>query len=186
MRISPRPTAPAQQRPSSFDRLTPAQRSLFGPDGQRTWAKLSNDEREVFVLLTSRLASHGIDVTGLRLKKPLETLRRNRLLFENDPVAMGKLKAQLQGEVSEGSFTTDRVFPLFHWGMSDFGVRENRKKWSMQLGIGDSGAFVDMDRFNFKKGIGAFLGHTAELLNPGRPDPCDIMEELRVAPVALR
>lgn len=178
MRISARPTPPPAPVKSSFDSLTPVQRSLFGPNGAQTWSKLSKDNREVFVLLTGRLAANGVDLTGLRLKKPLETIRRNRLLFENDPVALGKLKAQLQGEIKEGSFVKDSVFPLFHWGMSDFGVREDRKNWTMQLGMGSNGAFVDMDRFNFKRGLDAFIGHTAELIHPGRPDPADIMEKL--------
>ena len=52
-------------------------------------------------------------------------------------------------------------------GQSDFGVRQDVSRESMQIGIGRGGAFVDIDRFNPKRNV---FGHLGEVLMPGEMD----------------
>ncbi len=157
--------------------LTAEQRGLFGSGGAATYRTLSSEQKAIFLLLTTRLAENGLDLSGLQLENPAKTIRPNRLLFAPSP-ALDRLEAQLKEGQAEGRFQSDSPFAPFHWGRSEFGARETRAKWSMQIGIGDKGAFVDVDRYNPWAGTSAFWGHTAELLVPGKPDADDIARSL--------
>lgn len=173
------PPAPVQNdRLLRFEELNPAQQHLFGANGAQTYARLSSDDRAVFLLLTRRMDRAGLDYSGLTLKDPLESIRRNRLLFNDDAAGLAKLKASVERGVASGEFYEDKVFGPFHPGIADGGVRQTRRKWSMQLGWGEKGAFVDMDRYNYKADWKAWLGHAAEIIHPGRPNPLDIAREL--------
>lgn len=175
--VAPTPSA-QNDRLLRFEELNPAQQHLLGANGAQTYASLSSDDRAVFLLLTRRMDRAGLDYSGLTLKDPLESIRRNRLLFNNDAAGLAKLKASAERGVASGSLFKDKVFAPFHPGMADGGVRENRRKWTMQLGWGDKGAFVDMDRYNYKADWKAWLGHAGEIIHPGRPNPLDIAREL--------
>ena len=161
-----------------FEELSVAQRHLFGANGAQTYAKLSSEDRAVFLLLTTRMDRAGMDYSGLTLKDPLETIRRNRLLFNHDAQGVAKLRASIDKGLAGGSLYEDKPFGPFHAGMSDWGVRESRFKWTMQLGGGKDGVFVDVDRYNYKAGWKGWLGHASELLVPGKPNPLDIAREL--------
>lgn len=171
--------APVQNdRLLRYDELSAAQKHLLGPSGAQTYLRLSSDNRAVFLLLTRRMDRAGLDYGGLTLKDPLTTIRRNRLLFNPDPAGLARFRASGERSFSQGNLIRDKVFEPFHRGMADWGMRENRRKWSIQLGVGPAGAFVDVDRYNPKADWKAWLGHAGEIIHPGRPDPLKIAREL--------
>ncbi len=159
--------------------LTPVQRSHFGegPRALTTWRALSQEQKAIYLFLSTRLSENGVDTSGLRLEDPVKTIRPNRILLEPGP-ALDEFEAQLEAGKKAGTWQNDSPFALFHWGRADMGAREARAKWSLQIGVGDKGAFVDVDRYNPWAGFKAFWGHTAELLVPGKPDADDIARDL--------
>lgn len=157
----------------TYDELTPTQKSVLGPDGRARFDGLSRKEKGVFLLHTARLARSGIDLTGLRLKPDgiQGSSLRVQLLFENDPQAVQRLKEQAQRGVESGRFVEDKPSSLFHRGYADSGVRENISKYTLQVGFGPEGVFVDMDRYNPRTSRWNQLLHWGEILTPGNIDP---------------
>jgi hypothetical protein len=167
----------------SYDELDATQRGLLGASGKPLYEGLTPKQRGVFLVLTQRLERNGVDLTGLRLKGGAEGIRgtntRFDLLFEPDPAAVAHFKASVQEAVKAGKLSEDKPTSVFHGGMSDWGVRENREKYALQLGFGPEGAFVDMDRYNPKQG--GFLNHLkhwGEILTPGNMDPFKVAPEV--------
>lgn len=154
--------------------LNPAQRGLFGAEGERGYRALSDEQRELVLFLSERLIANGIDLVGMRLQRADDTTRPNRVLFSPDSPGFERFQAQLEAGEQRGRFSEDDVFGLFHPGMSETGYREERRKFSMQIGIGDKGAFVDVDRYHPWKGVRAWLGHFLEIVTPGKPDVDDM------------
>lgn len=162
----------------AYGELSAGQKGLLGPDGAAVYGRLDPEKKAIFLLLSQRLEHSGVDLTGLRLKDPEHTIRPNRLLFENDPAALAGFKQRLEGAVSRGQFTVEPPFSLFHPGMSDWGVRQNRLEYSVQVGMGKDGAFVDVDHFNPSKGWLGQLGHILEIITPGKPPAEKIAREV--------
>lgn len=167
----------------AYDELDAVQQALLGPTGREMYPGLTPKQRGVFLLITQRLEHNGVDLTGLRLKGGAEGIRGNNLrfdlLFEPDPAAMDHFKSSVQDGVRAGKFSEDKPLSLFHQGVSDWGVRENRTKYALQLGFGPEGAFVDMDRYNPRQG--GFLNHLkhwGEILTPGNMDPFKVAPDL--------
>ncbi len=158
----------------AFSTLSPHQRALFGAAGERAFRALSTEQRAVFLLITERLSAQGVDLQGMLLLNPEKSIRPNRLLFSPDSPGMGRFAAQLAEGRDAGRFTPDKVFPLFHPGMSSTGYRENRRMFSMQVGLGEKGAFVDVDRYSPFTDWKAWLGHFGEIVTPGKPAADDI------------
>ncbi len=167
----------------AYDELDAVQQGLLGPNGREIYPGLTPKQRGVFLLLTQRLERNGVDLAGLRLKGGAEGIRGNNvrfdLLFEPDPAAMAHFKSSVQDGVRAGKFSEDKPLSLFHQGVSDWGVRENRTKYALQLGFGPAGAFVDMDRYNPRQGgFWNHLKHWAEILTPGNMDPFKVAPTL--------
>lgn len=154
--------------------LNAAQRGLFGSEGERGYRALSGEQRELVLFLSERLIANGIDLEGMQLKDAAGTTRPNRVLFSPDSPGMARFEAQLQAGAQAGKFAPDDVFGLFHRGMAETGFREERRNFTMQIGIGDAGAFVDVDRFHPWKGVSAWVGHFLEIVTPGKPDVDDM------------
>lgn len=92
---------------------------------------------------------------------------------------MARLKASVAEATQAGKFSPDQPLSLFHGGMSESGVRENRAKYALQMGFGPEGAFVDMDRYNPRQGgFWNHLKHWGEILTPGNMDPFKVAPEL--------
>ncbi len=167
----------------AYDELSTVQQELLGEQGRETYEKLSPKQRGVYLLLTQRLERNGVDLSGLRLKGGAEGIRgsnlRFDLLFEPNPEAMARLKSSVQDGIQAGKFSEDKVSSVFHKGMSDWGVRENREKYAMQIGFGPQGAFVDMDRYNPRQGgIWNHVKHWGEILTPGNMDPFKVAKDM--------
>jgi hypothetical protein len=167
----------------AYDELSVVQQGLLGEHGRGMYENLTPKQRGVFLLLTQRLERNGVDLTGLRLKGGAEGIRGNNLrfdlLFEPDPAAMARLKASVEDATKAGKFSKDQPSSVFHRGMSESGVRENRAKYAMQIGFGPEGAFVDMDRYNPKQGgFWNHVKHWGEILTPGNMDPFKVAPEL--------
>jgi hypothetical protein len=158
----------------TYDELTATQKSLLGPDGRARFDGLSRKEKGVFLLHTARLARSGVDLTGLRLKPDgiQGSFTRVQLLFENDPAAVQRLKDQLQQKVGSKQFLNDKPSSVFHPGYDETGMRENIRKYPLQIGFGPEGVFVDMDRYNpLVGGRWNQIMHWVEILTPGNIDP---------------
>lgn len=153
----------------SWSSLSSVQRGLFGAAGEAAYRKLSDKQRQLVLLLSERLFANGIDLQGMRLLEAGQPTRPNRILFAPDSPGMERFKAQLEGAKKAGRFDEDKVFALFHPGMAEDGYREDRSKFSMQIGLGDKGAFVDVDRFHPWTGLKGWLGHFGEIITPGKP-----------------
>ena len=167
----------------AYEELSAAQKGLLGANGQQLYAGLSSKQRGVFLLLTQRLEKNGVDLSGLQLKGGAEGIRgsntRFDLLFEPNPEALARFKASVQDAVKAGKFSEDKVSSFFHKGMSDWGVRENRGKYAMQIGFGPEGAFVDMDRYNPRQGgFWNHVKHWGEILTPGNMNPAKVAPEM--------
>jgi len=167
----------------AYDELSAVQQGLLGENGRGIYENLTPKQRGVFLLLTQRLEHNGVDLTGLQLKGGAEGIRgsnlRFDLLFEPNPEAMARFKSSVQDAMQAGKFSEDQPSSVFHGGMSDWGVRENRSKYSMQIGFGPEGAFVDMDRYNPKQGgFWNHVKHWGEILTPGNMDPFKVAPEL--------
>jgi hypothetical protein len=167
----------------AYEELSATQQRLLGDNGRELYAGLSPKQRGVFLLLTQRLERNGVDLSGLRLKGGAEGIRGNNLrfdlLFEPDPEAMARFKASVQDATRGGKFTEDQPSSFFHKGMADWGVRENRGKYALQIGFGPQGVFVDMDRYNPKQGgFWNNVKHWGEILTPGNMDPFKVAPDL--------
>jgi hypothetical protein len=167
----------------AYEELSAVQKGLLGANGEQLYSGLSSKQRGVFLLLTQRLEKNGVDLSGLQLKGGAEGIRgshtRFDLLFEPNPEALARFKASVQDAVKAGKFSEDKVSSFFHKGMSDWGVRENRTKYAMQLGFGPEGAFVDMDRYNPRQGgFWNHVKHWGEILTPGNMDPVKVAPDM--------
>jgi hypothetical protein len=167
----------------AYEELSAAQKGLLGAKGQEMYAGLSSKQRGVFLLLTQRLERNGVDLSGLQLKGGAAGIRgsnlRFDLLFEPNPEAMARFKASVQDAVKAGKFSEDPPSSVFHRGMSDWGVRENREKYAMQIGFGPEGAFVDMDRYNPRQGgFWNHVKHWGEILTPGNMNPVKVAPDM--------
>jgi hypothetical protein len=80
--------------------------------------------------------------------------------------------------VARGQFKAEKPFGPFHKGMSDWGVRENRSKYTVQIGFGKDGAFVDMDRYNPRTSGWNHAKHWGEILTPGTMVPFKVAAAL--------
>lgn len=58
--------------------------------------------------------------------------------------------------------------------MSNFGARQNRAFYAWQVGIGDDGAFADIDIGNPTQGLLPAIVHAVEVLVPGRTNPFQV------------
>jgi len=167
----------------AYEELSAAQKGLLGANGEALYAGLGSKQRGVFLLLTQRLEKNGVDLSGLQLKGGAEGIRgsnlRFDLLFEPNPEALARFKGSIQDAVKAGKFSEDKVSSVFHKGMSDWGVRENRGKYAMQIGFGPEGAFVDMDRYNPRQGgFWNHVKHWGEILTPGNMNPVKVAPDM--------
>jgi hypothetical protein len=185
--FAPAELSPAGTRPAdglkAYEELSAAQQGLLGPTGRELYAGLTPKQRGVFLLLTQRLERNGVDLTGLQLKGGAEGIRGNNLrfdlLFAPDTSALARFKDSVQRATREGKFSQGKVSGTFHSGMSDWGVRENRGKYALQIGFGPAGAFVDMDRYNPEQGgFWNRVKHWGEILTPGNMDPFKVAREM--------
>lgn len=175
-------TRPADKL-KAYEELDAVQQGLLGPKGPELYAGLTPKQRGVFLLITQRLEANGVDLSGLRLKGGAEGVRgsnlRFDLLFEPDSEALAHFKASVQQGVQAGKLSEDKPSSVFHGGMSEWGVRENREKYALQIGFGSEGAFVDMDRYNPRQGgFWNHVKHWGEILTPGNMDPFKVAPEL--------
>lgn len=178
--------APTATRPADglkgYEELTAAQKSLLGPEGPAGWSQLTTKQRGVFLTLTSRLAANGVDVTGLKLDGGLAGINGTNIRFELkfDKASAALLKQRIDAAIAQGKFTADKPSSTFHSEYADSGARENRSKYSMQVGFGEGGAFVDMDRYNPLTSKWNQIRHWGEILTPGNIDPRKVAGEIGV------
>jgi hypothetical protein len=99
------------------------------------------------------------------------------LLFAPGP-SLGTFRASIETAIASGGFIKDTPVASKHPGMSDFGARQNRTFNALQVGFGDNGAFVDIDRGNPSGGLAGLIVHGAEVLTPGKTDPFAVGKKL--------
>jgi hypothetical protein len=162
----------------TYEALSVGQRAVLGHVAPRIYARMSTEQRAVFLLLTSRLERVGADFTGLRLLDSEANLRRNRMLFAPSLEGLSRLYVSLRAGIRKGTFTEEPVSSLLHCGMGEWGVRENRAEWALKIGMGPKGAFVEINHYNPSKWVLGGLGHWAEVLMPYKPNPLIIARAL--------
>ncbi len=152
----------------AWSELSSGQQAMFGAGGAQTYAKLSSEQRAIFLVLSGQMERTGIDLSKLRLQDPVNNIRPNRILLSPDPAGMASLRADMKRGIESGRYESSKPFGLFHSGRADEGIRDNRDEFSMQIGMGKDGAFVDVDHYK-PKGLGGWLKHIGEILVPGKP-----------------
>ncbi len=181
------PTAPLgteATRPAdgllAYPELSAGQRSLLGAGGEARWPQLTTKERGVFLMLTERLEANGFNLEGMSLQGGADGIHGTQTRFELifDLPSAAKLKAQLDAKVADGSFFSETPKAYFHKEFAQSGARENREKYTMQLGFGSGGAFVDMDRYNPRTSTSNWVKHWGEILTPGNMDPVKVAKEI--------
>ncbi|MCK5689402.1 hypothetical protein KAI87_09040 [Myxococcota bacterium] len=172
------PAATMTTAQARFSALPAAHQKLLGDDGARVWNELSSDDKGVFYVLTQRLSDLGVDTGSLRLRP--DKVRRNRLLLEGSDSALRAFKENVQSGIDEGKFKPSKPFFLFHWGFSSWGARENRDTFTIEIGGGSKGVFIDVDHFHPWRGLAGLLAHAVEIITPGKPGPEEMAREMGV------
>ncbi|MDQ3266420.1 MAG: hypothetical protein M3Y59_22685 [Myxococcota bacterium] len=164
----------------AYQELSAGQRSLLGSTGEARWPQLTTKERGVFLMLSGRLEANGFNLEGLSLKGGADGINGTKTRFELifDLPSAEKLKSQLDAKVADGSFFSETPKAYFHKEFAQSGARENREKYTMQLGFGSGGAFVDMDRYNPRTSTSNWVKHWGEILTPGNMDPAKVAKEI--------
>ncbi|MEZ5402425.1 MAG: IS66 family insertion sequence element accessory protein TnpB [Bryobacteraceae bacterium] len=114
------------------------------------------NKRRNRINITGALTSAGLDFSSLAVT----SVEQDRLMF-----APGEALSAFLGSIgSSSTFSRDQhIAESMHPGMSDAGFRENRLRFSLQIGVGSGGGFVDTDLWNpMMGGVGA-LGHALEV-----------------------
>lgn len=177
---------PAERSPDglkTWGQLSPAQQAMFGAAGRQGYEGLNTKQRGVFLVLTERLEANGISLDGLELDGGASGVHGNMLRFELafDPKSAALLKERVDAAVANGKMFSEKPSKLFHKGYLDSGVREERAKYALQIGFGEKGAFVDMDRYNPSRGGKAnHWRHLLEIVTPGNIDPRQAGRELGI------
>ncbi len=174
--ISPAARSPDGLR--TWAELSAGQQAMFGQGGAATYAKLSTEQRGIFLVLSARMEQTGVDLSRLRLDDPVKNIRPNRMLLSKD-AGMDSLRADLERNIRSGQYNEFKPFGLFHGGYDDFGTRDNRDTFTMQIGMGKDGAFVDVDHF-YPRGAWGWLRHIGEILIPGKPSAQDVASALGI------
>ncbi|MFP2929989.1 hypothetical protein ACLESO_33300 [Pyxidicoccus sp. 3LG] len=139
----------------AYDQLSERQRDLLGAGGRRIYDSLPSLQRGGLLLLTQRMDTLGIDYSGLHIKGGSGGIEQARLKLDGTPEALARLRRSFEDALRDGRFLFEAPSGVFHAGENDTGGRENRADYSLQLGIGPEGAFVDIDRYNPLVGKGA-------------------------------
>jgi len=177
-RVGPHSPLPASMR--TYSELTPNQQRLLGADGQRGYDALPPRNRAAFIVLTTQMDKLGVDYSGMQLKGGGTGVHVDRLMLEqrpDDPTGQQRFQQSVEAGIQAGRFESEKPNGGLHPGQSDFGVRQNVSRESMQIGIGPEGAFVDIDRFNPRKNV---LGHLGEVLMPGETDMGQVARALGI------
>lgn len=167
----------------TWGQLSPAQQGMFGADGRAGYEGLDTKQRGVFLVLSERLEANGISLDGLELAGGASGVHGNMLRFELafDPKSAALLKERVDAAVANGKMFDEKPSATFHKGYLDSGVREERAKYALQIGFGEKGAFVDMDRYNPSRGGKLnYWRHLAEIAFPGNIDPKKVGQELGI------
>lgn len=163
--------APADRLPR-YAELTDRRRALLGPGGATLWASLPERRKAAFLLVTARLDRNAVDVSGLRVKGGASGIEQGQLLFDGPPEALARFRASIERGIAASRFKPEKPQEFLHPGSAEFGVRENRATYSLQIGVGRGGAFVDIDHHNPHHGVGQAILHFFRDIC-GRPIPMD-------------
>ena len=145
----------------SFSQLSAAQQALLNsiPDGLGAafYNGLSEAQRASFLNLTGALAAAGIITSGLMLAE----VKPDRLLFAAGTTT--NLRRSFEAAVAAGRFVNSPPAESEHPGMSEWGGRQRRAFYALQIGGGRGGAFVDIDIGNPQMGVLPALVHGVEV-----------------------
>lgn len=178
-----------------FDQLTGDQRALVDSvapgHGEAVWARLSPARRAGFLNITAVMVANGFSLAGLALL-PLtgdpktDGIQQDRLLFTAGSATLlrGPLDHAIanRDQLGDRGFTKDKPEDGLHPGMSEWGGRQWVTRFSMQIGGGSGGAFVDIDEYGPKVDVVGTIGHGFEVLRNKlghhKTDPFDVARGL--------
>jgi len=160
-----------------FDQLSDEQRQLIDSvspgEGEQVWGHVPAALRAGFLNITAVMKANGFPLAGLRLQPSRQDLKhsglqQDRLLFtpESASILRAPLEAAIQERDQRGDrgFIADKPEERLHPGMGEWGGRQWVTRFSMQIGGGSGGAFVDIDEFGPKVDVVGTLGHGFEVL----------------------
>ena len=146
----------------SFSQLSAAQQGLFKDiGGASAYGGLSDAQRASFLNLTGALSSAQINFSGLTLQQ--SGIHQDRLLFAPG-AGINSFRASFEAGVAAGRFINSPPAESEHPGMSEWGGRQRRAFYALQIGGGRGGAFVDIDIGNPQMGGLPALVHGVEVL----------------------
>lgn len=159
-----------------FDQLDPQQRRMIDElrpgQGALLWDELDAKHRAGFLNVTAVMKANGFPLDGLSLMpadgSDKSGLQQDRLLFTAETA--GRLKGPLDAAIREREARGDRGFiedkpeNNLHPGMGAWGGRQWVTRFSMQVGGGSAGGFVDIDEFGPKVDVVGTVGHGFEVL----------------------
>lgn len=174
------PHSPLPSNMRTYAELTPNQQRLLGLDGQRTYDSLPPRNKAAFIVLTTQMDALKVDYSGMQLKGGGPGVHVDRLMLEqrpDDPTGQQRFQQSVEAGIQARRFESEKPNDGLHPGQSDFGVRQDVSRESMQIGIGRDGAFVDIDRYNPKENV---FGHLGEVLMPGETDMGLVAKALKI------
>jgi len=159
-----------------FEQLDPQQRRMIDElrpgQGAMLWDELDAKHRAGFLNVTAVMKSNGFPLDGLSLLAVDGTdrsgIQQDRLLFTAETA--GRLKPPLDAAIREceargdKGFLEDKPEAGLHPGTADWGGRQWVTRFSMQVGGGTGGGFVDIDEFGPKVDVVGTFGHIGEVL----------------------
>lgn len=142
-------------------------------EGGELWEHLPVHLRAGFLNITAVIKGNGFHLDGLHLLPMDGTknqgIQQDRLMFTPD--SAGALKGPLDNaiahmqELGDRGFMKDKPEEKLHPGMADWGGRQWVTQFSMQVGGGPAGAFVDIDEWGPKVDVVGTFGHLFEVLH---------------------
>ena len=175
---TPQKTTPTPQRNCTwpgFDQLSAAQQGILnrvpGTGGAAFYNSLSDPLKASFLNLTGDLARMGLNFSGLSLQQ--DGIHQDRLLFAPGG-GISDFQSSIQAGITSGAFDNAKPGNRDHPGMSDFGARQGVTRWSLQVGIGQRGAFADVDPWgpvDVAGGIGHSIDYLKHKITGGKTDP---------------
>ena len=149
-----------------YEALSNEQRSLIRVVN---YDQLDTFQKASFLNITAALARTGVSLEGVSLR----TVEQDRLTF-----TPGSAEILRERFGSNPNFGYSKPRSGEHPGMSDWGVRQGVRRYSLQAGVGPAGVFVDIDLWNPNEGFTGAFGHGREvgfnLITGRKTNPIDV------------
>ena len=122
----------------TFAQLDPQIANLIGPNARDSYDSMSVKKKMAFLNIISAL-NQVMDTKDLEIV----SMKDDRILFSKSSIPF--IVSRMDKLVEDGIFINAKPSSFWHKEMSLSGYREKIKNYSLQIGIGEDGAFADID-----------------------------------------